>query len=520
MFQLTPRKKAFLTGTLLLTFTGLICRILGFFYRIYLSRTIGAEGLGLYQMVHPLFGICFALCAGSLQTALSQYVAACQAQGKKALMAALSVSMSLSVLLAWLITSFRLPLARSVLLEPRCAPFLPVIALSVPFCALHACINGYYYGMQKTNVPALSQVAEQGIRMVTVWLIVCVWTEKSRPVTVELAFYGHLAGEMASALFTLMCLGAFPPRSGKRPVPSPQEVPSSSSTASSPPILTGHSFFQVLSALLALALPLMGNRLVLNILGSAEAIWIPDRLTAFGLSDSQALSLYGVLTSMAMPFIFFPSAITNSMAVLLLPSAAEAQSRGNKERISSMLALSIRCSCYMGILCIGIFTRFGNTLGISLFHNQQAGAFITTLCWLCPFMYLATTLGSIQNGLGKTSSTFFQNVAAMILRLLFVLFAIPSFGIQGYLWGLLASELALALMCCLSLNRIAPIGWDVFSMVVKPVLILLIAFGINFALCAFIPALSSLPVFLNAAVQIGFISLVYGGMLVLFHKKK
>ena len=67
MFQLTPRKKAFLTGTLLLTFTGLICRILGFFYRIYLSRTIGAEGLGLYQMVHPLFGICFALCAGSLQ---------------------------------------------------------------------------------------------------------------------------------------------------------------------------------------------------------------------------------------------------------------------------------------------------------------------------------------------------------------------------------------------------------------------------------------------------------------------
>ena len=85
---------------------------------------------------------------------------------------------------------------------------------------------------------------------------------------------------------------------------------------------------------------------------------------------------------MAMPFIFFPSAITNSMAVLLLPSAAEAQSRGNKERISSMLALSIRCSCYMGILCIGIFTRFGNTLGISLFHNQQAGAFLTPLCWL------------------------------------------------------------------------------------------------------------------------------------------
>lgn len=520
MLQLTPRKKAFLTGTLLLTFTGLICRILGFFYRIYLSRTIGAEGLGLYQMVHPLFGICFALCAGSLQTALSQYVAARQAQGKKALLAALSVSVSLSVLLAWFITAFRTPLARYVLLETRCAPFLPVIALSVPFCALHACINGYYYGMKQTRVPALSQVAEQGIRMVTVWLIVCVWTEKSRPVTVELAFYGHLAGEIASALFTLMCLGAFPPRPEKRPVPCPQDVsPLPQAPYPSSPEAE-RSFFQVLSALLALALPLMGNRLVLNILGSAEAVWIPDRLTASGLSDSQALSLYGVLTSMAMPFIFFPSAITNSMAVLLLPSAAEAQAVGNKERISSMLAASIRYSCYMGILCIGIFTRFGYTLGTSLFHNEQAGAFITTLCWLCPFMYLATTLGSIQNGLGKTSSTFFQNVSALILRLLFVLFAIPAFGIRGYLWGLLASELALALMCCLNLSRLAPICWDAFSMIVKPILILLIAFGMNLFLGALFPGLSSLPAFFNAAVQIGFVSLVYGGMLVLFHKKK
>ena len=60
--SLSPRKRAFLTGTLLLTGTGFLCRILGFFYRIFMSRTIGAEGLGIYNMVHPVFGICFALC--------------------------------------------------------------------------------------------------------------------------------------------------------------------------------------------------------------------------------------------------------------------------------------------------------------------------------------------------------------------------------------------------------------------------------------------------------------------------
>ena len=62
------RKHSMITGTLLLTAAGFAVRILGFFYRIFLSRTIGAEGLGLYNLVHPLYGICFALCAGSIQT--------------------------------------------------------------------------------------------------------------------------------------------------------------------------------------------------------------------------------------------------------------------------------------------------------------------------------------------------------------------------------------------------------------------------------------------------------------------
>ena len=74
-------RKEFVKGTLLLTGAGLFCRILGFFYRIYMSRTIGAEGLGLYNMIHPFFSIAFALCAGSIQTALSQYVAANREKG-------------------------------------------------------------------------------------------------------------------------------------------------------------------------------------------------------------------------------------------------------------------------------------------------------------------------------------------------------------------------------------------------------------------------------------------------------
>lgn len=109
----------------------------------------------------------------------------------------------------------------------------------------------------------------------------------------------------------------------------------------------------------------MGNRLVLNLLGSAEAILIPSRLIDYGLTNKEALSIYGVLTSMALPFILFPSALTNSMAVLLLPSAAKAQAEKDESRISTMVTLSFRYSCYMGILCIGLLPGLAKALARS-----------------------------------------------------------------------------------------------------------------------------------------------------------
>ena len=503
--RLSPRKMAFITGTLLLTSTGFICRILGFFYRIFMSRTIGAEGLGIYNMVHPIFSICFAVCAGSIQTALSQYVAANQTRGRAVFRTGLVIAMGMSFLLAWGIYGNAGFLAEKLLLEPRCAPYLPVMAVSVPFAALHACINGYYYGMQKARVPAFSQVAEQVIRMGAVFLIASIWLESGRQITVSLAVYGHLIGEMASAVFTVFCLGFFPPcKDGD------------SRRAPAIPL----SFGATAAPLMALALPLMGNRLILNVLGSAEAIWIPNKLMSSGLTNSEALSVYGVLTSMALPFILFPSAITNSMAVLLLPTVAEAQADGNEARISSMISMSLRYSCYMGVLCIGIFTIFGNQLGVSVFHDQNAGTYITILSWLCPFMYLATTMGSILNGLGRTSSTFFQNVSAMVIRLAFVLFAIPRYGILGYLWGMLVSELALALMSFLAVKRLVPFCWDTVNMIVKPVLLLLISIGMYLAFSQSCFWLKELPLFIMTAVQILFLSFSYMGLLLLFHKKR
>ena len=126
----------------------------------------------------------------------------------------------------------------------------------------------------------------------------------------------------------------------------------------------------------------------------------------------------------------------------------------------------------------------------------------------------------ILNGLGKTSVTFFQNVWAMVIRLAFVLFAIPRFGIQGYLWGMLASELALALMSFLAVKRQVPFRWDTANMIVKPVILLLISIGMYLAFSCVATSLDSLPLFVRTAVNILFLCLCYMGLLLLFHKRK
>lgn len=513
------RKHTLVFGTLLLTSTGFISRILGFFYRIFLSRTIGAEGLGIYQMIFPVYGICFSLCAGSIQTAISRFTAADRERAKRILGTGFLISFSMSLILAVLIWRQADFLAVHILLEPRCAPLLPAMALAIPCTSIHACISGYYYGKEKVQVPAVAQLVEQCIRIFSVFLVADICREQGREVTVLAAVIGLVAGEAGSALFSLASYflsSAAPGHDPKLPVPA-----SSSPAGLSESIAARRETFLASAIpLMSLALPLMANRLVMNMMQSAEAILIPNRLTAYGLTTSQAISIYGVLTGMSMPFIMFPSAIVNSLAVILLPTVARHQSSGNDSGIMKSISMSFRYSLYMGILCIGIFTVFGDALGMAVFQNEDAGTFITILAWLCPFLYLATTAGSILNGLGKTTVTFLHNFAALSIRLVFVFFGIPHFGILACLWGMLFGEILLALLHLNTLRKLVPFSPNAWEVLVKPAFCLTVALGIYHLLPETLPLPETCPVFLTTAVQIMFVCIAYGLVLLLFHKKR
>ena len=421
------KKHPLIAGTLILTLTGLASRFIGFFYKIFLSRTIGAEGIGIYQMIFPIYGVCYAFTTAGAEIAISRFVSGEMARGKKEqarsiLWIGLAMSLCLSLLTSFLVYKNAGFLAVHLLHEARCADLLRIMSVTVPFGACHSCISGYYYGLQKTAVPASAQLFEQLVRVAAVYIIYQVSLEEGKALSPSAAVIGLVLGEFASMLFTLFAI-------------------SSESLHGRTAKPTGFPARRYAKRMFLEAAPVSANRVCMNLLGSAEAILLPLTLQQYGLTPERALSVYGTLTGMAMAFIQFPSVLTNAVSVMLLSAVSESQAAGNKKQIARTIKKTINLCLPLGIACTLFFLLTGKTLGTFFFKNEMAGDFIITLAWICPFLYLNSTLHSILNGLGRTAAGFINNLIGVMIRIFFILTFVPRFGIQGYLWGILANQL-------------------------------------------------------------------------------
>lgn len=431
-----------ITGTIILTLTGLTSRFIGFFYRIYLSRIFGEEGMGIYQLIGPVLSLSFSLTAAGYQTAISKLVAENTARRKensfKPMAAALSIAVPLSLLCNFVIYTFADVIASTLLQEPRTASMLRILSFSIPVASVHACINGYFYGIKKTAVPAITQLLEQCIRVGCVYTISTYALTKGATLTINVAVLGLTIGEIGSMLVSVAAIYR---------VLYAQERNT----------LSAHSGISVASGvyrpLLSMVIPLTANRIVLNLLQSVESVSIPAKLRLYGYDSVTALSVYGVLTGMAMPLIFFPNALTSSVSVLLLPMISEAYALRDMGTVWKYTRKTILSCFTMGICCMAAFLLLGRWIGGTLFQSDLAGHFILTLSFLCPFLYLDTTLSSILNGLGMTGRIFCMNVLSLLVRLAFVFWAIPIYGITGYLWGILASQILQSILYLFTLFK-------------------------------------------------------------------
>lgn len=444
-------KNPFIAGTLVLTATGLVSRLVGFFYRIFLSRLFGEENIGIYQLISPVLSLVFSFSAAGIQNAVSKFAAGKEvdADGRgsaRVLFVGLLFSLPSSLFCTAAIFCGSDFIATRLLFEPRCAPLLRIAALSFPFSAVHSCINGYFYGLRRASVPASAQLAEQFVRVGSVYLISAAALKGGRELSVSVAAAGMVIGEMGSMLLTIGAVRIHFSRAGR-----------SGAVRIGNGRFTGEHFTSSLSSLagqmLSFSAPLCLNRLCINILQAIEAACIPAKLQVYGYSVSESLSVYGVLTGMALPLIFFPGTLTNSVSVLLMPAISEADSANNHRMIGRTVRKCILYCLLLGVSCSFLFLCAGELVGTLLFDSPLAGQLIVMMGFLCPFLYLNTTLTSILHGLGRTGYTFGLSMASLLLRLLFVFHAIPVYGMKGYLTGMLLGQLVTTIFSLIPLKR-------------------------------------------------------------------
>ncbi len=433
------RKHAIIKGTFILTLTGFATRFMGFFYRIFLSHTFGEEGVGLYQLIFPIYALGFSLTSAGIELALSRSVARCMTKGQKKearelLCSAMLITTISSLFIMLFLQKYAGAISIHFLHDSRCAPLLIILSYLFPFAAIHSCICGFYFGRKQTMVPALSHLIEQFVRIAGVYLLYMYGLRHGITFSISIAVTGLVIGEVASSIF---CFRAVRERSKERVV-LPSFLRSS----------TRHT-----KELLALSIPLTASRVMLNVLQSIEAVSIPLQLQFYGMTIKESISTYGVLTGMALPCILFPSAITNSVSTMLLPTVAEIQTLNNKKELISLIKKVTYSCIFLGSICCVTLLVFGNLMGQIFFHSSLAGDFIVILSWMCPFLYTNNTLISIINGIGNTTLSFAINAVSLGIRIAGVFLLIPAAGVQGYLWGLLASQIFIFLVSLIYLYQ-------------------------------------------------------------------
>lgn len=420
-----PKKNPILFGTFILTATGFLTRFIGFFFRMFLSHTFGEEQVGLYQLIFPIYALCFSLTSAGIETAISRCVAHKISLKKKQetisiLYTGICISLTFSLIMSLFLQRNASFFSIYILGDIRCESLLAAISYALPFASIHSCICGYYLGLKETKIPASSQLIEQIARVGAVFIIYQIALRHNIQIHVLFAVFGIVIGEFCSALYCVHFISKHTHQQG--------------------PCKALQNFFTSSRELLSLSIPLTTSRVLLNILQSIESISIPICLQTYGYSNSEALSNYGVLTGMALPCVLFPSAITNSVSTMLLPAVAEIQAQKNYKHLKQLIAkVSFYCVS-LGFSCCLLFFFLSHWLGTVLFHSELAGDYLKILAWICPFLYFNATLISITNGLGKANMTLIINTLALTLRIIGVLYFIPLFGMNGYLWGLLLSQ--------------------------------------------------------------------------------
>lgn len=442
------RLESLAKGVLALALAGTIVRVSGFLYRVPLTRLIGAEGIGIFQLAMPAYGAALALVTGGIPLAVSKLVAEYAARGRLHVAEQVLRLGVMIVTVTGLIGAVVLALAAgriaAALGNPQAVWSLLALAPAVPLFAIEICYRGYFHGRQSMTPSAVALITEQACRIAgTLAAAYALY-----PLGLEYAAAGAALGTDLGALGSVTYL-----------IWKHRQL----RVRARPPFDPGERWHTLAGRMALLAWPLTLGAIVIPLLSLVDVALIQRGLQRAGHSAAEATALYGHYAGMAMTLVTMPSVIIAAVCSALVPSVAAAWAAKDTAAVRERTVLAIRVTA---LLCIPAATGLlvvAEPICAAVFGEPLAAEPLRWAAWAALLYPLHWVLGSSLQGLGQTALPM-RNVTIGVLVKLGLdaaLAPLPGVGVAGVALATTTSYLVVCWLNVVALERIfgAPLPW-------------------------------------------------------------
>lgn len=420
----------FLRGAMILTLAGLMVKVIGSVNRILLSRLLGGEGIGLYQMAYPVYLLLVAISSAGIPVAISIIVAEKLAQKDFAnvqrifkvslgLMAATGFVLATGLYLAagWLISS-------GIITDERAYCGLLALTPAIFFSTVLACFRGFFQGNQLMTPPAVSQILEQLVRVVTMVVLAYLLL----PYGLEYAAAGAAFGAVPGAVTGLLVLSFFYVKYRKY-----WQLPENTIGV---PGGQRESVGSLAKRLALLALPVSCANSVVPLTSSIDMLLVPNRLISSGLAVDEATTLFGYLAGMAQPLLLLATIPTTALAASLVPAVSEAFTLGDRRSVERKAATAMKLCCLITVPAAIGMGVLAEPLSLLLYGTPKAGVAImhsAPALWLLGMQQIST---GVLQGIAKINLPMCNMLCGLTAKVAAVWFLTnASFGIAGAAWA-------------------------------------------------------------------------------------
>lgn len=448
----TMKVSIFIKNTVILVATGLILRMIGMFFRIYLAEKIGAEGMGLYQLVFSVYMFASTFAASGISTAVTRLIAEHEQDGRKGVEAimrkAVYVTLSVAVLSSLTVYTLSGKISQYLIKDIRAGISLKILSFSLPFMGLSSCLNGYFIARRKTLEPSLVTLFKQAVRIGVIIAAISFPAEKGLKYTTAAVLLGDTIAEISSFSVNFALY-----RADKRR------------------LLVGKPIFGIGKRILHIALPISGSGYLSSLLHTAENILVPLRLSRYYPKANIGLELFGKVRGMALPLLFFPAAFISSMSTMLIPEISSAVACKNCEKLNRTATDSVNITTCLSIAAASVFLFNGSGIGALFYNDKAVGKMLGLLAPTVPFMYLETVTSGLLKGLDCQYSQLKYNTFDSAIRIFAVATLLPIFGIKGYIIIMTVSNIFTSSMSILCLKRRISVDITPLKTIIMPMII-------------------------------------------------